>query len=68
MRSPDMVFKQLQQHATDETYRYERLYRNFYNEELYLTAARNLNAPGSLLAQGKPALRLPGQGNDGWKG
>lgn len=56
MRSPDMVFKQLQQHATDETYRYERLYRNFYNEELYLTAARNLNAPGSLLAQGETGV------------
>lgn len=56
MRSPDMVFQILQQYATDETYRYERLYRNLYHEDLYLQAAKNLPATGSLLEQGKAGV------------
>ena len=38
MRNPENVLISLTKHSNQKDYKYERLYRLLYNEELYLTA------------------------------
>ena len=33
MRSPKVILENLQKHSKEESYKYERLYRNLYNED-----------------------------------
>ena len=33
MRSPKIILENLQKHSKEENYKYERLYRNLYNED-----------------------------------
>ena len=43
MRSPKIILENLQKHSKEENYKYERLYRNLYNEDFYLQALQNLS-------------------------
>ena len=42
MRNPENVLISLTKHSNQKDYKYERLYRLLYNEELYLTAYQNI--------------------------
>lgn len=44
MRNPINVLSSLQQHSTDRSYSFERLYRNLYNPDFFLLAYQNIYA------------------------
>ena len=49
MRNPINLLSGLQQHSSDRSYTYERLYRNLYNRDLFLLAYQNIYAaPGNM--------------------
>ena len=51
MRNPMDVLNSLRSKSQDISYHYERLYRNLYNREFYLTAYQNIYAkPGNMTA------------------
>ena len=51
MRNPVLVLKSIEEKSKDQTYKYERLYRNLYNPDFYLLAYKNIAAsPGSMTA------------------
>ena len=42
MRSPEVILKNLELKTKNKEYRFERLYRNLYNPELYLLAYQKI--------------------------
>ena len=44
MRNPTEVLKNLMEKSKNETYRFQRLYRNLYNPEFYWLAYKNIYA------------------------
>ena len=44
MRNPEKVLNSLQEHSAQSDYVYDRLYRNLYNQELFLQAYQNIYA------------------------
>ena len=44
MRNPEKVLNSLQEHSAQSDYVYDRLYRNLYNQELFLQAYQNIHA------------------------
>jgi len=52
MRNPINVLSSLQQHSSDRSYKYERLYRNLYNEELFMLAYQNIYAGTGNMTKG----------------
>jgi group II intron reverse transcriptase/maturase len=44
MRNPENVLNSLQEHSAQSDYVYDRLYRNLYNQELFLQAYQNIHA------------------------
>ncbi|MGL6201543.1 MAG: reverse transcriptase domain-containing protein [Lachnospiraceae bacterium] len=51
MRNPVNVLKSLEEKSYNESYKYERLYRNLYNTEFYLLAYKNIaTSQGSMTA------------------
>ena len=44
MRSPENVLNSLQEHSAQPDYVYDRIYRNLYNQELFLQAYQNIYA------------------------
>lgn len=52
MRSPEKILNSLTKHSTDSNYKFERLYRILFNEEMYLVAYQKL--------QGKMGNMTPG--------
>lgn len=49
MRNPEKVLNSLCQHSTDLTYKFERLYRILFNEEMYYVAYERIYAkPGNM--------------------
>ncbi len=49
MRNPEAVLSSLRTHSKDKNYRYERVYRLLYNEELYYAAYQSIYAnPGNM--------------------
>ena len=44
MRSPENVLNSLQEHSAQPDYVYDRIYRNLYNQELFLQACQNIYA------------------------
>ena len=51
MRSPKIILENLQKHSKEENYKYERLYRNLYNEDFYLQALQNIYANKGALSE-----------------
>ncbi len=62
MRSPQIVLENLQKHSLNEDYRFERLYRNFYNPDFYLLAYQNIYADKGAMTPGIDGLTLDGYG------
>lgn len=52
MRSPKIILENLQKHSKEENYKYERLYRNLYNEDFYLQALQNIYANKGAMTPG----------------
>lgn len=49
MRNPEKVLNSLYQHSSDLTYKFERLYRILFNEEMYYVAYQRIYAkPGNM--------------------
>lgn len=44
MRNPDVVLNNLASKSSNKEYKYDRVYRNFYNIEFFLTAYANIQA------------------------
>lgn len=52
MRNPENVLISLTKHSNQKDYKYERLYRLLYNEELYLTAYQNIYSNDGSMTKG----------------
>jgi len=52
MRNPVNLLSGLQNHSSDRSYVYERLYRNLYNRDLFLLAYQNIYANQGNMAKG----------------
>lgn len=52
MRNPINVLNSLQQHSSEKSYTYERLYRNLYNRDFYLLAYQNIYASEGNMTKG----------------
>lgn len=52
MRNPQNVLNSLCQHSSDQLYKYDRLYRNLYNKELFLRAYQNICAKEGNMTSG----------------
>lgn len=52
MRNPINLLSSLQTHSSDRSYTYHRLYRNVYNNELFLLAYQNIYAKQGNMTQG----------------
>lgn len=62
MRSPENVLESLKSKACNESYKYERLYRNLYNPQFYLLAYQRIQAkPGNMTA-GTDGKTIDGMG------
>ena len=64
MRSPKIILENLQKHSKDESYKYERLYRNLYNEDFYLQALQNIYSNKGAMTPGIDGLTLDGYGKE----
>ena len=64
MRSPKIILENLQKHSKEENYKYERLYRNLYNEDFYLQALQNIYANKGAMTPGIDGLTLDGYGTE----
>lgn len=52
MRNPENVLINLTKHSNQKDYKYERLYRLLYNEEMYLTAYQNIYSNNGSMTKG----------------
>ena len=51
MRSPENVLNSLQKHSENPEYKYERIYRNLFNREMFLQAYQNIySSQGNMTA------------------
>ena len=60
MRNPIAVLKSLTEKAKDESYRFERLYRNLYNPDFYYLAHRNIYANKGSMTPGVDGTTIDG--------
>lgn len=52
MRSPERVLNSLNEHSKDSSYKFERLYRILFNEELFYVAYRKIASNGGSTTKG----------------
>lgn len=64
LRNPIDVLNSLKSKACDESYCYERLYRNLYNEEFYFLAYQNIYASEGNMTAGADGKIIDGMGMD----
>ena len=64
MRSPKIILENLQKHSKEINYKYERLYRNLYNEDFYLQALQNIYSNKGAMTPGIDGLTLDGYGKE----
>ena len=62
MRSPQNVLESLSSKACNSNYQYQRLYRNLYNPELYLTAYQKIQAKQGSMTAGTDGKTVDGMG------
>lgn len=60
MRNPIVFLNNLKKHAQTENYEYKRIYRNLYNEELFLLAYNKIYAKPGNLAKGADGQTIDG--------
>lgn len=64
MRNPTEVLKSLTEKSKDETYRFQRLYRNLYNPEFYWLAYKNIYANDGSMTAGADGTTIDGMSNE----
>lgn len=62
MRSPQNVLESLSSKACNSNYQYQRLYRNLYNPEFYLTAYQKIQAKQGGMTAGTDGKTVDGMG------
>lgn len=51
MRNPEVILNTLCSHSKDKDYKYERIYRILFNEELFMLAYEKMKSkPGNMTA------------------
>lgn len=60
MRKPIEVLNSLHEHAGNHAYKYERLYRNFYNPEFYYLAYQNIYSSQGNMTKGTDGKTIDG--------
>ena len=59
MRNPEKMLSSLAKHSVQQEYKYERLYRLLYNQEMYLKAYQKIYAkPGNLTKGDKATYHI----------
>lgn len=49
MRNPEVILKAICSHSSDKDYKYERIYRILFNEEMFMLAYENIKSkPGNM--------------------
>lgn len=64
MRNPTEVLKSLTEKSEDESYRFQRLYRNLYNPEFYWLAYKNIYANKGSMTAGADGTTIDGMSNE----
>jgi len=64
LRNPTEVLKSLTEKSKDETYRFQRLYRNLYNPEFYWLAYKNIYANDGSMTAGADGTTIDGMSNE----
>lgn len=64
LRNPIDVLNSLKTKACNESYHYERLYRNLYNEEFFFLAYQNIYASEGNMTAGTDGKTIDGMGMD----
>ncbi len=62
-RNPEKVLNSLSKHSGDVCYRFERLYRNLFNEEMFYIAYQNIYAKPGNMTEGSDGKTIE---QDGW--
>jgi group II intron reverse transcriptase/maturase len=62
LRNPNDVLSSLSKNAKNQSYQYERLYRNFYNPEFFLLAYQNIYANEGNMTAGTDSKTIDGMG------
>jgi group II intron reverse transcriptase/maturase len=60
MRSPEKVLNSLTEHSSDLNYKFERLYRVLFNEEMYYTAYQNIYSKVGNMTAGTDGTTIDG--------
>ncbi len=60
MRNPDNVLNSLTMHADDDGYRYQKLYRNLYNQDFFLRAYQKIYAKEGNMTKGADGQTIDG--------
>ena len=60
MRNPGNVLISLSKHSKQKDYRYERLYRLLYNEEMYFIAYQNIYSNNGSMTKGTDNTTVDG--------
>lgn len=60
MRNPEIILNNLNQQATKQNYKFERLYRNLYNPDFYLQAYDNIYANTGNMTEGTDGKTIDG--------
>ena len=60
MRNPLVIMNNLKKHAQTEDYEYKRIYRNLYNEELFLLAYNKIYAKPGNMTKGADGKTIDG--------
>ena len=64
LRNPIEVLKSLTEKSKNETYRFQRLYRNLYNPEFYWLAYKNIYANDGSMTAGADGTTIDGMSNE----
>ena len=64
MRNPTEVLKSLTEKSKDESYRFQRLYRNLYNPEFYWLAYKNIYANKGSMTAGADRTTIDGMSDE----
>lgn len=60
MRSPERVLNNLNEHSKDSSYKFERLYRLLFNEELFYVAYQKIASNGGSTTKGSDGRSIDG--------
>ena len=60
MRNPEKVLNSLNEHSKDSSYKFERLYRNLFNEELFYVAYQKIASNDGSTTKGSDDQSIDG--------